>query len=128
MQRNNRFRKFESKKFPEPQKFHKEVVDGKVVFVEGTGPNPYEGISASSLTLGARIDSGVFESHEGSPRHLEKAQGSDIMEKEIESEIRKRKEFQVKAVEESNRRRYVAARAKILKEAEQAANKNNDTV
>lgn len=68
---------------------HSEIKDGLKVFVKGPKPNPYKDVNCSSLSLGARIESGVFEEHEGIPHKLEKANGSDIMTAQIEKEQNK---------------------------------------
>ena len=88
MKLNNRIPNYPEKVFPKRRVVHSESKDGRVVFVEGAKPNPYEGISCESLKLKSRIDTGVFQNMEGTPNHLEKANGSDIMTAEIEKQQR----------------------------------------
>lgn len=83
---------YREKKYEKREVYHTETKDGKKVFVKGAKPDPYKDIKCSSLSLDARIESGVFEDHEGGPRHLEKVQGSDVMTAEIENQQKKYEE------------------------------------
>ncbi len=95
MNRNNRMPQYREKVYEKRKVYHTDVKDGVRIFVEGEKPNPFKDVPCSSLKLKARIDSDTFENHEGSPRKLEKAQGSDIMTEEIrkaQNEFEKRKQ------------------------------------
>lgn len=92
MNYNNRMPVYREKNYPKRRVYHREVKDGRSVFVEGLAPNPYQDISCESLRLKSRIDSGTFENREGAARRLEKAQGSDLMTAEIEKQQRELEE------------------------------------
>ncbi len=97
MNRNNRMPQYREKVYEKRRVYHTEVKDGVRIFVEGESPQrlKLKDIPCSSLKLKARIDSDTFENHEGSPRKLEKAQGSDIMTEEIrkaQNDFEKRKQ------------------------------------
>ena len=84
MNYNNRMPHYKRKVYEKRKVVHPEVKDGVTIFVEGPEPNPYEGVNYNSLKISSRIATGTFENHEGGVRQLEKAQGSDIMMREIE--------------------------------------------
>lgn len=102
---NNRQPVYRQKKYVKRKVIHTEVKDGVTIFVEGKKTNPYEGVPCSSLSLDARIETGVYQKMEGAPRHLEKAQGSDIMTQEIEAAQRDYESRKEAAIEEEKSRK-----------------------
>lgn len=82
---NNRMPEYVFKKPVKVKRFHTEVKDGIIVHVEGKKVNPYEGIDCESLKLKARIDTGLFVNSEGHERTLEKANGSDLLTRQVEN-------------------------------------------
>lgn len=107
MRTNNRQPVYQEKVLEKRKVFHREVKDGVSIFVEGSKPNPYKDVPCESLKLKSRIDSGVFESHEGAVRKLEKANGSDVAQKQIEDAQR---EFNVR--KENNQRKLTEKKIK----------------
>lgn len=81
---NNRQPLYKPKVYPKRECVHVEIKDGVEVFVKGPEKNPFEGVDYHSLKLSSRIETGTFADHEGGPRKLEKAQGSDLMTLQIE--------------------------------------------
>lgn len=91
--RNNRLKVFEPFEREDVVERHPVMKNGKRVWVEGPALDPYEKIPASSITLKSRIDSGVFENHEGRPRSLEKANASDMISDVVDSAIKETSDY-----------------------------------
>ena len=115
---NNRMPEYVPKKLPPSKIRHCEIVDGVRVWIDGPKLNPYKGVDANSLSLKSRIDTGTFETHEGKPRSLDKAQGSDLLQKQIEL-----------AEQQYNKRKHdfeeCQSRERLRKAAEQYINPEN---
>lgn len=103
MHYNNRMPVYRRKSYPKRKVKHTELKNGIVVFVEGPKPNPYKDVPCESLSIGSRIETGTFESHEGMPHQAEKVSGADKMTAEIE---RQQNEY------ETNKKEYETKKAR----------------
>lgn len=102
---NNKMPVYVDKPLPERKHRHFEIKDGVRIWVDGKKKNPFEGVVVTSLTLDARIKAGTFVDSEGSPRSLEKVQGSDFLERKVEEAEKEYKERKSAAEEKELRKR-----------------------
>lgn len=123
--RNNRLKVFEPFEREDVVVRHPVMKNGKRVWVEGPALDPYEKISASSITLKSRIDSGVFENHEGRPRPLEKANASDMINDVVNSAIAETSEYNEKQEKRKAFREMQERGRKALEDAKKK-NENKD--
>jgi hypothetical protein len=101
------------------ERTHFEIKDGVRVWVKGKKKNKYEGLDSSKMDLQSRIDSGVFENHEGTVRNLEKVEGSDYLQKVLN-------ELKVKHDESKSRVEKLKLRKKYEEEYEKFLKNNSN--
>ena len=126
MQVNNRQQAYKPKVFEERKVRSRVKKDGKYIFVDGVPKDPYKDIPCSSLKLSSRISDGTFVDHPGSLHHLEKVNGSDVMEREL---ARSKSDYDVKVDEQQK----IIARESLKKDIEKyekklSENKKNSVV
>lgn len=123
MRTNNRMPVYEVKVVTPPKQRYRSVKNGKSIWVDGEKPDPYKNVSCESLTLQSRISTGTFENHEGRPRLLEKANGSDVASAAIAASLAENARHNR---EVANNRARSAAIENAKKVAEEQRKKENN--